>query len=176
MNNSKIHMVNEEDKLIGYGDRGQDSFIYRVSALWLTNSNGQILLAQRSLTDERDPGVWGPAVAGTVEKGETYKSTIQKETREEIGLEGALLNPWYKKYYDGRHRYFTQWYRAVVDWPIAKFRIQEEEVEQIAWLDSDWLRQDLEKTPNKYLASIAECLVKQSMIDTSTEILKSEEI
>ena len=37
------------------------------------------------------PEVWGPAVSGTNEEGETYDSNIIKEAQEEIGLTGYTL-------------------------------------------------------------------------------------
>lgn len=84
----KIVVVNENDEVVGAKKRGTIATddIYRVSALWITNSNGDVLLAQRALTKKNDPGKWGPAVAGTVEEGETYLGNITKETEEEIGL------------------------------------------------------------------------------------------
>ncbi len=87
---SKIIVVDENDKEIGVKERSKITHddIYRVSGLWLTNSKGEILLAQRSFNKPRDndPGKWGPAVAGTVDEDETYKENIQKEIKEELGL------------------------------------------------------------------------------------------
>ena len=67
----EIIIVDKEDNIIGYKDRYKldPSDIYRVSALWLTNSKEDILLAQRSFDKKHYPGKWGPAVAGTVKKG-----------------------------------------------------------------------------------------------------------
>ncbi len=84
----QIPIVNEQDEIIGYKDRKDRNLvdITRVSALWITNEDGEILLAQRGLNKTHSPGLWGPAVAGTVEEGETYESNIIKEAEEEIGL------------------------------------------------------------------------------------------
>ncbi len=51
----QIPIVNEEDQLIGYKDRAavQSNDIYRVSAVWITDSKGDILLAQRSYSNIR---------------------------------------------------------------------------------------------------------------------------
>ena len=86
----KTIIVNENDEIIGYKGKGtlEKSDIYRVSALWIQNSKGDILLAQRKLTKKHSPGKWGPAVAGTNDEGESYESNIIKETEEEIGLKG----------------------------------------------------------------------------------------
>ena len=81
-------IVDCTDTVIGVKPRNAISpeDIYRVSALWVTNSKGGILLCRRSLSKEHDPGKFGSAVAGTVEEGEEYYSNIIKEAKEEIGL------------------------------------------------------------------------------------------
>ena len=83
-----IPIVNEQDEIIEYKDirNRNPKEICRVSAIWLVDSDGNILLAQRAFSKKVDPGKWGPSVAGTVEKGETYEENIIKESKEEIGL------------------------------------------------------------------------------------------
>src|SRR3989338_4963070 len=84
----KIPIVDENDEIIEYKDEKdrKPEDICRVAGLWVTAPNGDILLAQRAFVKKRSPGVWGPAVAGTVEEGETYEQNIIKEAEEEIGL------------------------------------------------------------------------------------------
>lgn len=83
-----IPIVDEEDNIIDYKERKKLDLkdIYRVSALWIENSKGEILLAQRSFNKKHHPGLWGPAVAGTVEKGESYEENISHEIEEELGI------------------------------------------------------------------------------------------
>ena len=124
--------------------------IYRVSALWLTNSKGQALLAQRKLTKKHSPGKWGPAVAGTIEEGETYESNIYKEAKEEIGLEGIKFRLADKKLIVRENRFFAQWFLGTVDKDISEFKIQEEEVEALEWVDQSLLAKDIVEHPEKY--------------------------
>ena len=86
----KIPIVNEQEEIIGYKERDDrnDKDIIRITGLWVTNKERNILLARRSFNKKHHPGVWGPAVSGTVEEGETYESNIIKEAEEEIGLTG----------------------------------------------------------------------------------------
>ena len=53
----KIIVVDENDKIIGHKNRGtlKKEDIYRVSALWITNSRGEILLARRHHTKSHHP-------------------------------------------------------------------------------------------------------------------------
>ena len=93
MSKAEIIIVNEIDEVIEYKKRDELAplDIYRVSALWITNSHGEILLAKRHHTKDHHPGKWDPAVSGTVEKkrGGTYDENIIKETEEEIGIKGV---------------------------------------------------------------------------------------
>jgi len=85
----EIPIVKNNDEIIKYKKRSEilENDIYRVSSLWITNSSGEVLLAKRAKIKKNHPGVWGPAVSGTVEKDETYYENILKETNEEIGLD-----------------------------------------------------------------------------------------
>lgn len=156
MDSDTIIVVDREDNQIGVKKRGDitDDDIYRVSALWLENTKGQVLLAQRAFTKKNHPGMWGPAVAGTVEEGETYHSNIKKEMDEEIGLYGVEVKPLAKIYYDYSGKLFCQWYLAVVDWEIEEFTMEEGAVEAIKWIDKEELKYLLKTNPQDYLQSI----------------------
>lgn len=152
----RIVIVNEDDEIIAYKERGTltKDDIYRVSALWIKNSKGDILLAQRKFTKSHDPGKWGPAVAGTVDEGETYEQNIIKEAEEEIGLKNIqpVLGP--KVRMTGEYNYFDQWYTLVIEKPAEEFTIQEEEVEQVKWFTYTELEKELREYPEKYLKGL----------------------
>lgn len=152
----RIIIVNDKDEIIGHKERGtlaRDD-IYRVSALWVTDSKGNILLAQRKFTKTHDPGMWGPAVAGTLDEGETYENNIIKEAEEEIGLKGIrpVVGP--RRRESGEYNFFSQWYTLTVDKPADEFTIQEEEVEQVRWISPEELERELVQHPEKYLAGL----------------------
>lgn len=148
-----IPVVNEQDEIVGHKSRSDvlKEDVYRVSALWVTNSKGDILLAQRGLHEAHDPGKWGPAVAGTVEKGESYLDNILKEAEEEIGVKNVPFQPGPKRRHADAHNYFTQWYLAVIDKPAEDFQIQKEELEQVRWFSRQELAQELDEHPERYL-------------------------
>ncbi|SRR6266496_3247655 len=152
----RIIIVNENDEIIGHKERSTlvKEDIYRVSALWVTNSKGDILLAQRKFTKSHDPGKWGPAVAGTLDEGETYESNIIKEAEEEIGLKNIKPTRGPNLRVRGEYNYFDQWYTLVVDKSAEDFIIQEEEVEQVKWLTRTELEKELREHPEKYLKGL----------------------
>lgn len=158
---SKIIIVDKNDNIIGYKERKtliNEKDIYRVSALWVTNSQGEILLAQRSFNKNNDPGKWGPAVAGTVEEGETYENNIYKEAEEELGIRGLKFDLGPKidnlDKPNVKHLYFSQWFMVNLDRDIEDFKIQDDEVEQIKWFSVDEIFKIMKKNPNFFLLGI----------------------
>ncbi len=153
-------VVNESDEVIGLKPRNEIDFkkdIYRIAALWLTNNSDEILIAQRLLTKDKDPGKWGPAAAGTLEKNETYETNIYKEAEEEIGLRGIPFIKGPKQRFHVRES-FCQWFTGVCNWPEKDFIPQETEVEQVKWVSREWLEDDLKHNPDNYVPSMLSIL------------------
>lgn len=150
-------VVDENDEIIGYKSRNEIDFkkdYYRIGCLWLTNSKGEVLLAQRLLSKDKDPGKWGPSAAGTLEKGETYESNIYKEADEELGLTGVEFTSVTKLKLEKPRKSFLKLFKGSCDWPADKFILQPEEVEQVSWISIDELKKDIKKNPDKYVPSI----------------------
>ena len=124
--------------------------IYRVSALWLLNSKGEVLIAKRSPKKKNRGGLWGPSVAGTVENIETYLQNIVKESAEEIGLTDVEYVAGKKMYFDGPRKYFTQYFFATCDRNVDDFEL-EDEVDSVKWVSKDWLVDDVAIHPECYL-------------------------
>ena len=145
--------MNEQDEVIGVKPRSDvtSEDVYRCAALWVTNSKGNILLAKRHHTKERNPNQWGPAVAGTVEEGETYKENIIKETEEEIGVTGVEFTEGPKTRTLGRYNHFTQWFLAVMDKEIEFFVIAEDEVSELKWFTKEELLREIASDPDHFL-------------------------
>lgn len=150
-------VVDDNDQIVDYKLREDIDWqkdIYRISALWLTNSQGQVLIAQRVLTKDKDPGKWGPAAAGTLEKGEEYEFNIYKEAEEEIGLTGCRFKLGPKQRFYKPRQAWCQWFIGVCDKKLEEFKLQEDEVEKVAWVNLEDLRKDVAKNPDKYVPSM----------------------
>ena len=153
----KIQIVDHQDQLIGVKERTEVDYktdIYRVSALWLTNSKGQTLLAKRAAVKVKDPGKWGPAVAGTIDEGETYDVNIYKEAEEEIGLTDEQFSKGPKTLIKHPRTYFCQWYFVILDREVDSFVMQEDEVDELAWVEIAEIKQELETNPDKYVPAM----------------------
>ncbi|MFZ2593388.1 MAG: NUDIX domain-containing protein [Minisyncoccia bacterium] len=160
---TEIIIVNEQNIEIGVKDRSLlvPEDIYRVSALWLSNSVGDVLLARRSPTKEINPGLWGPAVAGTLDAGETYESNIIKETFEEIGLTITLgditAGPLVRRV-SSQSNYFGQWFFLKRDVSVNECVCAPHEVAEIAWFSESQLLEQLRDTPQKFVPGFGEWL------------------
>lgn len=85
----EVPVVNNRDEIIGYKKREEldlSSDLVRSASLWITNSKGQVLLAQRKFTKRTDPGKWAEAVGGTVDGKDSYEETVYREAEEELGI------------------------------------------------------------------------------------------
>lgn len=152
----KIIIVDDHDAPISTKLRNEvtTNDIYRVVGLWVVNSRGDVLLAQRKLTKKHDPGKWGSAAAGTIAEGETYESCAYKELQEELGIADVTLQAHKKVFIDDlEHRFFVKWFKVAIDRDAADFAIEEEEVEQVAWIKPENLRRELRTDPGKFTAS-----------------------
>lgn len=103
---------------------------------------------------DHSPGKWGPAVAGTVEEGETYDENIRKEAKEEIGLVDVNVTKGKKTRITYPKNYFCQWYFATIDREIDSFTMQVDEVDELAWVDVAKIKQELQDNPDKYIPSM----------------------
>lgn len=136
---NNVILVNEKDEVIGSKKRQEitPENIIRITACWITNKSGKILLAQRSFNKVKDPGKWGPAVAGTVEVGETYDSNIIKEIEEELGLKKTKPEFVTKRF---EHIHFVSWYKLEIK-DDSEIIMQKEEVHAVKWFTDDELRE-----------------------------------
>jgi len=167
MKKDKIIVVDEEDVVVGSELRSvvdERGLRYRVSGLWLRNSEGDVLLARRAYTKAHYPGRWGPAVAGTVDEGESYEENIVKappqvpseegKAEEELGLTGLDMKKGPKTKTSGKYNNFTQWFVGVVDEPVSFFKIQEEEVAEIRWFSVGELKDMMRENPDEFVTGL----------------------
>jgi isopentenyldiphosphate isomerase len=156
MDKSQVIVVNEKDEIIGHKNRNgiDENNIYRVTGLWVENSQGEILLTRRAFSKKTDLGKWGPAVSGTVEKGETYDSNMLKEAEEEIGLKHFSLQKGEKKRVSGDNEFFVQWYFAKLDRKIEDFKINKEEIVEARWFSREEVEKMIKENPEKMVKGL----------------------
>lgn len=158
MKSKSIYVVDDQDHIIGVKNRDEIDYkkdIYRVSALWLTNSKNEVLIVQRAFTKKKDPGLWGPAVAGTVDEGESYDDNIKKETEEEIGVADLMFKEGPKTRIREPHNYFCQWHTAATERQLHELTLEEDEVHTAKWISAAELKRSATSEPEKYLKNFS---------------------
>lgn len=136
-------VVDENDRVIGYRKRGEchrdKTLIHRGVNLVVYNDRGEMLLQQRSLTKDSDPGLWANAVGGHVAKGESYKEAMVREAKEELGID---IKPTVLKKFLFRFPKQTEMealFTAIYNGP---FQPNPEEVSQIAFFNKKRLKDE----------------------------------
>lgn len=149
----KIPIVNENDEVIEYRERGEvdTNSIYRVASLWITDPDGKILLTKRSFDKKHSPGMWQPAAAGTVEEGETYEENIIKEAYEEIGLKDIKPILGEKRRRKTQWNYFAQEFLLTLPSGYSDFKLQDSEVAEIKWFTPSELKKELSANPDSFV-------------------------
>src|SRR5215475_6609703 len=82
-------VVNEDDEIIGRHPRNKVhelGLMHRAVHVLVFNSAKQLFLQKRSMSKDRQPGLWDSSSSGHVDSGEDYDHCAIRELREEIGL------------------------------------------------------------------------------------------
>ena len=148
-----IIVVDDQDNQVGVKERSKitTSDTYRASGLWIVNLEGKVLLARRSFDKNISPGCWGPASSGTVDQGETYEDNVYKEAEEELGLTGFK----FEEVVHGRlgSNHFAKVFKLKADINISDLTLQKEEVDSVAWFDTEDLKQRIKAHPEEFVES-----------------------
>ena len=92
MSEEIFDVVSERDEVIGQATRSEvhaRGLLHRVTHVLAFNSHGQVFLQKRSMTKDRQPGLWDSSASGHVDSGEDYDACAVRELREEISLRVA---------------------------------------------------------------------------------------
>jgi isopentenyl-diphosphate Delta-isomerase len=82
-------VVNEQDQVIGCQSRAevhQLGLMHRAVHVLVFNAAGKVFLQKRSMSKDRQPGLWDSSSSGHLDSREEYDACAVRELREEIGL------------------------------------------------------------------------------------------
>src|SRR5215468_9442262 len=89
MSEEIFDVVNERDEVIDQRPRSEVhrlGLMHRATHVLVFNRRGEVFLQKRSMTKDRQPGLWDSSASGHLDRGEDYPACAVRELREEIGL------------------------------------------------------------------------------------------
>jgi isopentenyldiphosphate isomerase len=158
MNEEIFDVVNERDEVVDRKPRSEVhrlGLMHRAVHVLVFNSRGEVFLQKRSMSKDRQPGLWDSSASGHLDTGETYDACAVRELREEIGLKlpappQRLFKLPASRETDQEHVWI---YRCTAEGP---FTLHPEEIERGDWFTpqevSDWMK----KKPQEFASALME--------------------
>ncbi len=156
MSEEIFDVVNERDEVIGQQPRSEVhrlGLMHRAVHVLVFNAAGKVFLQKRSLTKDRQPGVWDSAASGHVDSGEEYDACAVRELREEIGLElNAAPTRLFKLAACAETDQEHVWvYRCGAEGP---FRLDPEEIERGDWFEPEAVTRRMQDRPQDFATAL----------------------
>lgn len=132
----------------------EDLYIVGVNN-WIINSEGKFLVQRRSLTKRNNPGKWS-STNGLVQLGEDRFETVQRETKEELGIDIDKKQIYLieENHIVGDHL-MVDIFVTYADVNISDITIQESEVDKVCYVSKEELL-DLDiSTTCSYIKTLA---------------------
>lgn len=118
------------------GERHADGLYHMVVHLALFSSDGRLLIQRRCPQKATFPEKWDVTVGGSALSGETSRQAMQRELREELGIDidfSDIRPRLTVNFEDG----FDDFYIATKDIELESLRLQTEEVMDARWATLD---------------------------------------
>ena len=132
----------------------EDLYIVGVNN-WIINSEGKFLVQRRSLTKRNNPGKWS-STNGLVQLGEDRFETVQRETKEELGID-IDKNQIYlveENHIVGNHL-MVDIFVTYADVKLSDITIQESEVDKVCYVTKEELLDLDVSTTCSYIKTLA---------------------
>jgi isopentenyldiphosphate isomerase len=93
MSEEIFDVVNEQDQVIGQRSRHEVhrlGLMHRAVHVLVFKADGQVFLQKRSMSKDRQPGLWDSSASGHLDSGESYDHCALRELGEELGLKPQM--------------------------------------------------------------------------------------
>lgn len=156
MSEEIFDVVNERDEVIAQRPRSEVhrlGLLHRAAHILVFNGRGQVFLQKRSLSKDRQPGLWDSSASGHLDTGETYDACAVRELREEIGLRLAQApQPLFKLAASPETDQEHVWvYRCSAEGP---FTLHPEEIECGDWFVPEEVTRWMNERPHDFASAL----------------------
>jgi isopentenyl-diphosphate delta-isomerase len=149
-------LVDEHNNITGYEKKlkvHQEGLLHRAFSIFVMNEEGQLMLQKRAIEKYHSGGLWANTCCSHPLKGENTEETIHERLVEEMGFDCGLES------------LFKFTYRAELDNDLVEYELDQvyighyemdpvpnpAEVCDWKWIDIEFLKEDLEKSPDDYV-------------------------
>jgi isopentenyldiphosphate isomerase len=156
MKEEVFDVVNAGDEVIGQRPRSEVhrlGLMHRAVHVLVFNAKGQVFLQKRSMTKDRQPGLWDSSASGHVDSGEGYDACALRELREEIGLSlPAAPHRLFKLPASAETEQEHVWvYRCAADGPLT---LCPDEIERGDWFTPDRVTRWMADRPQDFATAL----------------------
>jgi isopentenyldiphosphate isomerase len=148
-------VVNEKDEVVGRQTRREVhrlGLMHRAVHVLVFNAAGRLFLQKRSMTKDRQPGLWDSSASGHLVGGEDYDACARRELDEEIGLQPKAPPQRLFKLPAGpdTDQEHVWVYRCEAEGP---FRLNSDEIERGAWFSPQEVSLWIEERPQDFASA-----------------------
>ena len=156
MSEEIFDVVNDRDEVVDHKPRSEVhrlGLMHRAVHVLVFNSRGEVFLQKRSMSKDRQPGLWDSSASGHLDRGEDYDACAVREVREEIGL--VLPAPPQRLFKlpasletDQEHVWI---YRCTAEGP---FTLHPEEIETGGWFPPEAITRWMKDKPEEFASAL----------------------
>jgi len=149
-------VVNERDEVVGRQTRREVhrlGLMHRAVHVLVFNSQGQVFLQKRSMSKDRQPGLWDSSASGHVDSGEEYDACAIRELREELSLRVRVApRRLFKLAANPETDHEHVWvYRCEAEGP---FELHPEEIECGGWFTREEVNSWMAERPHEFASAL----------------------
>lgn len=174
-----INCVDKKGNIIGSVEREEGiekGILLEAVQLWIINpKTNQVLMQRRASKKENDSNMIDVSASGHVRKNELPTQAMLREAFEEVGVIPTELFPKLQNLMqmeidftkmNRKGNYIVHEYLAYLDYPLEYYKKQDEEVEELFFMDYEQLKEEIKsKKPNMRIPYISQTKKLLKIID-----------
>jgi isopentenyl-diphosphate Delta-isomerase len=156
MSEEIFDVVNARDEVVGKRPRSEVhrlGLMHRAVHVLVFNARGDVFLQKRSMSKDRQPGLWDSSASGHLDTGEGYDACAVRELREEIGLQldSAPMRLFKLPASEETDMEHVWVYRCAAEGP---FTLHPEEIETGGWFTPGKVNRWMKEKPQEFASAL----------------------